>query len=74
LKNIIITVIDERDSQDIAEFLDDADTEFTSEFDNSNAGTISVAEKRSLQRQGKNILFDFILFIYFTVMINCVLL
>ncbi|CAG8568978.1 8018_t:CDS:10 [Rhizophagus irregularis] len=47
-----IFVIDERDSQDIAELLDEADPELNSEFENPNVGTISIAEKRSLQRQG----------------------
>lgn len=46
-------VIDERDSQDIAELLDEADPELNSEFENPNVGTISIAEKRSLQRQGE---------------------
>lgn len=46
-------VIDERDNQDIAELLDEADPELNSEFENLNAGTISIAEKRSLQRQGE---------------------
>ncbi|RIA86082.1 hypothetical protein C1645_780424 [Glomus cerebriforme] len=51
LRESFVVVIDERDSQDIAELLDEVDTELNNEFDNPNAGTISIAEKRSLQRQ-----------------------
>jgi len=50
LKTFHYIVIDERDSQDIAEFLGD---EIDSEYENLNVGTMSIAEKRSLQRQGK---------------------
>ncbi|CAB4491510.1 P-loop containing nucleoside triphosphate hydrolase protein [Rhizophagus irregularis] len=51
LRESFVVVIDERDSQDIAELLDEADPELNSEFENPNVGTISIAEKRSLQRQ-----------------------
>jgi hypothetical protein len=70
LQNFI--VIDERDSQDIAELLDEADTELNSESENHNVGTISIAEKRSLQRQGELHSHQFF---YFTmIIIDCILL
>lgn len=65
-------VIDERDSQDIAELLDEADPELNSEFENPNVGTISIAEKRSLQRQGEQ---HFHYFFYCKmILIDCILL
>ncbi|CAG8553663.1 12049_t:CDS:10 [Funneliformis mosseae] len=46
LRESFVVVIDERDNQDITELLGEADPEYENPI-----GTVSIAEKRSLQRQ-----------------------